>query len=381
MASRRPPLFELLQQDDGKRQGRGSTRGKSGVLGGTPAAENPANKTATNPADQSANAADPGATRAQQGVSAENAHVRAEGAVETKPVRTSTKFEELEEITADPPARRGQLDRGSKLRPSRPGQDASRAPASSTHQPEPSDDPDRTRTAGAADWSGMHPSSAFRVRLLWVYFSAAAVLVIVIAVWQLGYHLGGQNMRRDLEPFLNGGEQATPIVDPLASGQETPAQRQQPVPGSPLVRLEPTASPAPGGEARQVETQQPGQPVTIEPEVTPPTPASAPAIDVLVDVREQGNNYLKLASGMTLERARGLAEYLSASGIPAMALDEGRRGYGLYTDFPVPSGQFNTMSTERDRHERRVIELLDRTPRDFGGPYDARNNLWMRFDG
>lgn len=335
MASRRPPLFELLQQDDDPRPGRGS----GGVLGSKP----------------------------------QNGH--AEGAVERKPTsppKAST-VESLKAAQMTPvPVPAPQAERAMPVHT----RAELRAEAKPKSEPRPKTEPkpvappkvEAERPAGAADWSGMHPKRAVRVPLLWVYVGVGVFVLAVSGVWGLAYKLGKTDEKNRLTPWLSeGSQEPVGIADPLALGGTPEGER---TPLKPIVEREPVARDA--------------RPDPVEPEVVPNKPAPtppAPRIDVLVDIRQAGNNYLKLASGMTLERAKGLAEHLTASGVPAMALNEGRPGFGLYTAFPVPSGQFRTMGEQRREHEARVIRLLGEAPAEAGGPYTPRDQLWMRFDG
>jgi hypothetical protein len=307
---------------------------------------------------------------------------RPTGSVETKPKpepaekgskpasAAGSMFEDLaDEEVADRPAseasesRSGVAAPAAKPKPARAA--ASAAAASAKAEPE-------AKASGAADWSGMHPKRMVRVQMLWVYVAMAVCLLTVVGVWQAGYSLGGAHEKATFEEYLRQSDRSALIQDPIGTegGSEvvSPVER-----GTPVVA---------GGESTERLTP-PGVTREVEPEVRPAPmePEPAPRIDVLVDVREPNHNYMKLASGMTLERARGLAEYLAANGVPAMALDEGRQGFGLYTALAIPSDRFSALSEQRDRHEERVIGLLDRAPREAGGPYNGRGNLWIRFDG
>ncbi len=334
MASRRPPLFELLQHDESPRPGRGSGNGHSGSLGQAPS--KPSNG-------------------------------QAEGAVETKPNSPASTN----------PAKPSTLEGLSKAKvePKAKPEPQPSAKPQTVHVPAPRPTPVAAqpeakpeRPAGAADWSGMHPKNAVRVRMIWVYAAIVAAMTLVLGVWVLGYKLGVDNEKAKLEPYLNRSGQPGPIADPMA------AQTDQ----------EESASPPPlSGIDRREEPRQAEQTPRIDPRppVIEPKPGPVQTIDVLVDVREAGNNYMKLASGMTRERAVGLAQQLSTNGVHAMAIDEGRQGFGLYTAFAVPSGQYSAMEGERRDLTARVIRLLRSTPQELGGPYTPRDPLWMRFDG
>ncbi|MEQ8317378.1 MAG: hypothetical protein RIE77_07310 [Phycisphaerales bacterium] len=333
MASRRPPLFELLQQNEASRQGRAGGNGQPGVLRGTP----------TKPV------AEPEPPQPTNG--------HASGAVESKPGKPA-RAASLEEIAA----------------PAKPEREQRRAAA----RPEPEPTPQRTkpepkpeRPAGAADWSGMHPHSSVRVRMLWIYGAVVAVLLAVVGVWALGYNLGERNQKAELGAYLDRAGQPGPISDPL--DEDVEGGTAGPIDPSALSQIE---------TPRRGETQTQPPPERSEPPAATPDPEPAP-IDVSVDVRKLNHNYLKLAGGMARERSESLANYLVSNGIPAMALPEpGQDGYGLYTAMAVPSGQFRATASEREALVRRVVGLLQRAPRDQGGPYDATGQyFWIRFDG
>lgn len=330
MASRRPPLFELLQQNDASRQGRNGSNGQSGVLRGNP----------TKPV------AEPEPPQPTNG--------HASGAVESKPGKPA-RVASLEEIAAPAKTEREQPRTASRAEPELKPQRA---------KPEPKPE----RPAGAADWSGMHPHSSIRVRMLWIYGAVVAVLLAVVGVWALGYYLGERNQKAELGAYLDRAGQPGPISDPLEAGVE--GGTSEPTDPSALSQIE---------TPRRAEAPVQSPVERSEPPLATPDPEPAP-IDVSVDVRKPNHNYMKLASGMTQERAEGLAQHLVDNGIAAMALREGR-GYGLYTSMAVPSGQFGATKPEREAHASRVVRLLMQTPRELGGPYDASGHLWIRFDG
>lgn len=205
--------------------------------------------------------------------------------------------------------------------------------------------------------------------MLWVYGAVVAVLAIVVGVWAIGYNLGERNQKAELGAYLDRAGDAGAIRDPLEDAGEVDGSAGE---APPLALLE---RPEEGRQTEQTPVERPSPPV-VEPE-----PEPAAAIDVLDDVRQPNHNYMKLASGMDLERAQGLAQYLTDNGVHAMALSEGRRGYGLYTALAVPSERFSAMEGRRREHADRVVRLLERAPREVGGPYDARGHLWIRFDG
>lgn len=336
MASRRPPLFELLQQDDDQRPGRGS----GGVLG-------------SGPANGQTNGNPKGGTKGH-----------AEGSVERKPTSVS-KAATVDSLQDSPPEPTPQA--APKPKPKTPPQPPKQPkPRAEAAKPEPL--PEAERQAGAADWSAMHPHRAVRVPMLWVYAAMCVFFAAVVGAWGIAYQLGKNDEKDRMAGWLAEGSKGPgSISDPLAEGATPQDERTA---FTPVVERDPITR----------ETQ----PDPVRPEVRRQDPAPtppAPRIDVLIDARQPGNNYLKLASGMTQERAKGLAEHLTANGVAAMALNEGRQGFGLYTDFPVPSGQFRTMGEQRREHEARVLRLLGSAPSEVGGPYTPRDQLWMRFDG
>ncbi len=348
MASRRPPLFELLQHEDGPRQGPGSGVGRPNALGH--AKDRPA--------------------EAKNGTG--NGNGQAQGAVETKPSQgqadrsAATTLEDLSEPATQP---------ASRPEPKQP-----QAKPKTTHVPAPmpepapaakpvaaKSEPKAERTSGAADWSGMHPKTNVQVPMLWVYCGVAVVIFVVAVVWGVGYKLGVNNEKAELERYWERTGQSGTIADPMTTGEESEATEPPPLAGV---------------DRQQEERRQAEQTPRVEP--TPPVVQRTPEpvqIDVLGDVRQPGNNYLKWASGMTRERAVGLAQHLATNGVHAMAIDEGRRGFGLYTALAVPSGQFSAMESQRRELEAKVIRLLGSAPQEAGGAYSPRDQIWMRFDG
>ena len=358
MANRRPPLFELLQKENESRQKADGAASRPGVLGGGSATANGAGK-AAKPAAGS----------------------QARGAVESKPASTSegsssrgTTLDDLSEAGRTEQDARTTSKTAVQASPALStavSRTASKPASRPAAEPKPSR-PSPAANAGAADWSGMHPKRSVSVRLVWVYGAVAAMLAVVVAVWAVGYSLGVRSEEAKFEQYLRQSDQSTLIRDPIAAESST----------SPV---EPATRPAAGDAASERVAALPEAPARTrpaEPAIRPePRPAAPVAIDVFEDVREPGNNYLKLASGMSMERAKGLAEHLSDNGVHAMALDEGRQGFGLYTAFPVPSGQYRTLAPQRRAHEARVVDLLRTVPADVGGPYTPRDQLWMRYDG
>lgn len=340
MASRRPPLFELLQHQDGPRQGTGQGVGRPNALG--------------HPTDE------PASTKTSNG--------HAQHAVETKPDKpqgapsTTSTLEDLSEPATKPKPKQPQA-RPKPTHVPAPMPEPAPKPKPVATKPEPKPE----RPAGAADWSGMHPQSSVRIRMMWIYGAVFAMLAIVVGVWALAYKLGVSNEKAELERYLNRTGQSGTIADPMAA-----SDGDEPTEPPPLSGIERDA------ERRQAEATPRTDPT---PPVVEPEPAPVEAFDVLVDVREPGHNYMKLASGMARDRAVGLAQHLVNNGVHAMAIDEGRQGFGLYTAFAVPSGQFSAMEGERRDLTARVVRLLGSTPQDLGGPYASRDQLWMRFDG
>lgn len=342
MASRRPPLFELLQHQDGPRQGSGTGLGRPSALGrsdGEPATPE-----------------------------ASNGH--AQGSVETKPGKpeangsaTST-LEDLSEPATKPKPKQPQA-RPKPTHVPAPMPEPAPKPKPAVKKPEPKPE----RPAGAADWSGMHPQNTVGIRMMWVYGAIVVVLLLVIGVWVSGYSLGKSSMEAELKPYLDRANQPGSIADPMASGENS--ETTEPPPLTDVDRYQ--------EQARRQAEQAPRTDPT--PPAVDPDPVPVQTIDVLVDVREAGNNYMKLASGMARDRAVGLAQHLASNGVHAMAIDEGRRGFGLYTALAVPSGRFSDMESQRRELEARVVRILGSTPREAGGSYTPRDPIWMRFDG
>jgi len=348
MANRRPPLFELLQKENEPRQKGDASTSRPGVLGGgstETSGHGAGTKTST------------------------NGH--AQGAVESKPTpkpeRAETRGTTLDDLSEQ--GRGGQQAQYTAKPLTNTAKALPKPAPSPASGPKPMQDKGEPRpNSGAADWSGMHPKRTVSVRLFWVYPTVAAVLLSVVLVWIIGYNLGVRSEEAKFEEYLRQSDESTLIRDPIASGPS-------------ISPIEPTARPTPQAIEDRTARQPETRPVESEPVESAPEPAQPVVVDVFEDVRQAGNNYLKLASGMSMQRAQGLAEHLTASGVRAMALDEGAQGFGLYTDFPVPSGQYRTLAPQRREHEARVVDLLRTVPADLGGAYTPRDQLWMRFDG
>jgi len=327
MASRRPPLFELLQDTPERSRG-GNGVGGSGRQPRPPSAVE--TKPETKPASKQPAAPAPAASQP---------------------------------ATAPAPARSTAPHRANG---------SNGANGSSSGRVRPEARPSTAQASSASDWSGLHPRRRVSLPLVWVYFGLPLVTILIVATWWAGYSVGGQQERRRLEPWLADGG-VRPPQDPMlvdAAGRDGSGKAAPPA--EPVERRGPVRSPL-ADPARS----QPAPQATPTPT---PTPAAG-SVDVTEDVREGGNNYLKLASGMSRERAVGLAEHLTAGGIRAMALDEGRGLFGLYTAMPIPSERFSELEAERRRHEARVRELLRTAPTDAGGSFEPRGEYWARFRG
>ena len=346
MANRRPPLFELLQKESEARQKGDAADGRPGVLSGGQVMST-------------------GAPAKPNG--------QAEGSVESKPAATERNGSATSTID-DLSERAEKQDRAAASPPvARPKAPMRRAKPKAAVKPKPAEaQPQPEKGGGAADWSAMHPKRTVSFQMIWVYSAVGLGLVTVISVWALAYSLGVGSEKAKFEEYLRQSDQSTLIRDPIAGGAATAPNQPN---GLPAVTQESS------GTSRI-------EPAPVTAQQVDPTPApveqqqvAAPTIDVFEDIRKAGNNYLKLASGMAMDRAQGLAEHLTANGVRAMALDEGRQGFGLYTAFPVPSGQYRSLAPQRRELESRVVDLLESVPADLGGPYVPRDQLWMRFDG
>ncbi len=349
MANRRPPLFELLQKESEARQKGDAQEGRPGVLSG-------------------------GQTMSTSAPVKPNG--QAEGAVESKPAAATQNGSATSTID-DLSERADKAERSTATAPAAPPKPPVRqAKPKAAPKPKPKHaeaKPQPDKGGGAADWSAMHPKRTVSFPMLWVYGAIVIGFAAVVSVWALAYSMGVHSEEAKFEEYLRQSDQSTLIRDPIAGGAATTASQPggerlagQDTGGAPRVEPAPTTPDRDEPAPPPVEQQQ---------------QAAIPAIDVFEDVRQTGNNYLKLASGMTRERAQGLAEHLTANGVHAMALDEIRQGFGLYTAFPVPSNQYSRLAPERRDLQARVIALLGEVPSDLGGPFVPRNPIWIRFDG
>ena len=133
----------------------------------------------------------PNASTVDANGSATNGH--AQGSLETKP---AAKPERIAKPAAKASTIANLSDAEAPAEPTTGNGTARAAPVRPAAKPKP--EPKRSQdssasTAGAADWSGMHPKSTLSVKLMWVYVAAGAVFLSVVGVWQLGYSLGKES--------------------------------------------------------------------------------------------------------------------------------------------------------------------------------------------
>ncbi|MEO1008191.1 MAG: hypothetical protein AAFX79_06470 [Planctomycetota bacterium] len=337
MASRRPPLFELLQASDHGRE----------PASGSPASGSPASGPP---------ASGPGRSTPTPGGPPSSGRGEASGAGDAAASK------------AAPPTR---------PRPKRA------APRRKPAAPRPRDRTNTSATAGEqADWSSLHPKRAVQIPLVSVYVGVTVLAILVIGVWTLAYQLGKDHAEQRFARLDTAGATPQPLLDPLQVDEGAPGAERTPESASGTI-ADPTRGGAiPVDPTRSAEPPRAAERTRIEPPAAGSDPADgsrASAPSVLVDVRKPDHNYLKLASGMARERAVGLAEHLARSGVPAMAIDEGRGRFGLYSSLGVPGERFRSTLQERNEHEQRVRRLLAAAPDEAGGSYDLRDPFWARY--
>lgn len=405
-----PPLFELLKgQMD-------LPRGKPGS--GTPAkagAEDPKNlRTGTSAEGSAASRADTARHSRTGGSTAVTDDQPASGRPadgQTLPLINRSRFK----LGAAPGSKAPQVapDRPEavEVKPPRPTDEPAAdrtkaaAPAAPTVSPAPGASPDTdTRpqpTAARAEESttpdaesrptGFVPGGVLTIPVNWVYWAAAAVLLLCVLTWAAAYQLGAGAGERSVRQAL---QEQTPVLD---IGEDPLNQTDRP--GVSLASgaqgSDANADTRPPATERQPERDRP----RAEPSPSRPSPATitgAPAYIVAggglaEDPRDAGVNYLKLASRVRGDEARDLVRYLDQNGVQAFARGvsgvEPRRGdlnnarYDVYSLEGIPSGQFRASAAQARQLESRVGELGRRWLRQEGGSVDLAQPVWELFRG
>lgn len=163
-----------------------------------------------------------------------------------------------------------------------------------------------------------------------VYVAAAAMIVIVVAIWWLAWDGGYDAAMRKWGPRLHANAD-TSTTDPLNPAPVTTQQAQQSQASPPV--------PAPA-----------------------PRPTPSPA---RTDPRVAGSNYLLIASSMPETEARSAAEFLTSRGVPAFCIpvdptgrDAKNRGlFKVYSALEIKPDEYRAKHALRAQHQQEVARL------------------------
>ena len=231
----------------------------------------------------------------------------------------------------------------------------------------------------------------------YLYLGLAGVLFLLLVVWVTGYGLGRHDEKSAYSARLSSsGAEAPSVTDPL----------NEPRSGSPLPSADAGRVTEP--DPRPVTGTRPS-PTTPEPRPSGPsagpgagsgsgaTPATVPMSPTAVitaagpvagDPREDGLNYLVIASNVVQDEAVRLPAFLAEFGIPAASVPVlDRRGqaandpprYTVVVLAGVPGNQFSARAEERERLVQRIAQLGRVWSRERGGTVDFRDPLWQRY--
>lgn len=181
-----------------------------------------------------------------------------------------------------------------------------------------------------------------------IYIAAVAMIVVIVGVWWLAWEAGSAAEYRKWEPRL-------------AQTGDTP--------------------PTP-----PVETQrQPAQPTQQEQPRQSDRAASPPRPSVTTDTRVAGSNYLLIAANLPEAEAIRAAEFLTANGVPAVAVtgDASARGrtFKVYSLLEIRPDEYSAKSQLRAQHKADVARLGQIWQREHRGASSFAENqtLWEKF--
>ena len=203
-----------------------------------------------------------------------------------------------------------------------------------------------------------------------VYATVAAVLLLCLLAFMVGYNLGFGRAESELAERLSPLD-VVPLVDPLLEGD--PGDPVAPSRSAPRTSPNPSSDP-PAGAPRQ-------------------RPAGSAAVltasGFAPDPRRDGHNYLELAV-LSRPQAEAAVAFLGESGVEAIGVPVDRGGRGsnnaspgrfriVATSLAIPSGRYSAMGGERRAFEQRLREIGRRWVSE-GGASDFRDPLWRRFE-
>ncbi len=207
--------------------------------------------------------------------------------------------------------------------------------------------------------AGKTGTRSVRVPEYAIYIAITLALGIGIGIWAVAFEVGRRS-----------GEQAT-------------LQRLG------LLDPEPKQDPIEELLARSEEAEQVGVPVA-DPLPEAPARVILASGESRTDPRESATNYLKIASGVSEEEARGAIAFLAEHGIEAMGrlVDEGTSDannparYDLFCLTPVPSHRYGELRALREELQQKVARLGQQWRRaPHRGTVDFARSIWVRYDG
>ncbi len=192
-----------------------------------------------------------------------------------------------------------------------------------------------------------------------IYIAITLALGAGVAIWAVAFEVGrrsGEQATLQRLGLLDPEPKQDPIEALLAQSEEiTPVEA-------------PVADPLPEAPARVILASGESQ----------------------TDPRESATNYLKIASGVREEEARGAVAFLAEHGIEAMArlVDEGASDannparYDLFCLTPVPSHRYGELRALREELQQKVAQLGQQWRRaPHRGTVDFARSIWVRYDG
>lgn len=220
-------------------------------------------------------------------------------------------------------------------------------PTQASPRPAP-DKPSRTEPDDALKW--LDAKRAVTMPVSRIYITAAAIIIAIVAIWWLAWEAGSAATLRKWEPRLTQQDRP-PVTEPRDT--------QRPPTTTPTSSTQTTTPPSP----------------------TPQTPRA--------DTRVPGSNYLLIASNLPESEARRAADFLTANGVPAIAVlvdSSGRDArtrnlFKIYSLLEIRSDEFSAKSQLRAQHKAEVARLGQIWQREHRGTanFSESQTLWEKY--
>lgn len=234
---------------------------------------------------------------------------------------------------------------------------AAHTAASTTPLPEPKIAP-RPRPSHDEGGFPLAPGKSVRIPSGYLFFGGGLLLAIIVAAFAIGYARGERTAESQLAAQLRQGEGAG-IVEPLNTPAPTPPQGSAANAGT-------SGSPRSGDQAT---------PRSNRPNLPPPTRSPGGALIVgpnQLDPRKPGENYLFVALRGP-EEALEIAEFLTASGVPAAIYEANRPTLRQVVALEgFASDAIRSQNNEYLRYRQNI--------RDLGREWATRNRNSQNFD-